>query len=156
MRHSLCVLLIVFSAAACEDSMPVGPTTPVASINFFYESIIPPDTPPDPDSVDCVSGILPLTIHIKSGWTGYRVIDMSVSPDGAGYRGVSANVPIDTLNTLIMIDPDVCNVDRTTAGAVTERISANGVLLTNVVRVSSQSNRSGLTFRVSADGTVTP
>ena len=34
-----------------------------------------------------------------------------------------------------MIDPAMCHVERTRIGAVTERVMANGVLLTTVTQV---------------------
>lgn len=148
--------LAVACASACEDTVPIGPTPQVASVNFFYESVIPPDTPFDPESIGCIRGILPFTIHLIGEWNNFRVLDMTPTDDGSGYRGVASDVPIGDLHSIVMIDPAMCNVDRTTIGAVTERVTANGVLLTTVTSVGTGPTRPGLSFRVGADGTVTP
>jgi hypothetical protein len=157
MRSRLMPLLFAFACLpGCEDTTPIGPTPQVASVNFFYQSVIPPDTPFDPMSIGCIRGILPFTIHLVGEWNDFRVLEMRPTDDGTGYRGVASDVPIGTLHSIVMIDPAMCNVDRNSLGAVTERVSANGVLLTTVAQVGPAPARSGLTFSVAADGTITP
>jgi hypothetical protein len=154
--RALVLSVAAICGSACEDTMPIGPTPQVASVNFFYESIIPPDTPFDPQSIGCIRSILPFTIHLTGEWNDFRVLEMRATADGLGYRGVASDVPIGDLHTIVMIDPAMCNVDQTTLGAVTQRVSANGVLLTTVTPVGAGPARPGLSFRVAADGTVTP
>jgi hypothetical protein len=152
----LLLTLAIAGASACDDTTPIGPTPQVASVNFFYESIIPPDTPFDPLSIGCIRSILPFTVHLVGEWNDFRVLEMARVPEETGYRGVASDVPIGTLNRIVMIDPAMCNVDRNSVGAVTERVFANGVLLTTVTQVGPGPTRRGLSFIVAADGTVTP
>jgi hypothetical protein len=157
MRIRLLLLsLVLLCGSGCDDSMPIGPTPQVASVNFFYQSVIPPDTPLDPMSVGCIRSIVPFTIHLTGEWNDFRVLEMREVEDESGYRGVASDVPIGELHSIVMVDPAMCNVDRNSRGAVTERVFANGVLLTTVTQVGPAPTRSGLTFRVAADGTVTP
>ena len=64
------------------------------------------------------------------------------------------DVPIDIRLALRVSDPNVCTENPT--GAATRNVSANDVLLVDIVPTPGSGTEPGLAFTASADGTVTP
>ncbi len=64
------------------------------------------------------------------------------------------DVPVDVRLSLRVSDPNVCTENST--GAATRNVSANDVLLVDIVPTPGSGTEPGLAFTVDADGTVTP
>ena len=64
------------------------------------------------------------------------------------------HVPIDVLQSIRISDPNVCADNPT--GAAIQSVSANAVLLTNVVDTPGSGVEPGLSFTVDANRQVTP
>jgi len=64
------------------------------------------------------------------------------------------DVPVDVRLSLRVSDPNVCTENST--GAATRNVSANDVLLMDIVPTPGTGTEPGLAFTVSADRTVTP
>lgn len=91
--------------------------------------------------------------HIHPGWRNFAVVFLSPIPPSE-FRVTFSDVPVGE-NRIRISDPNVCALNPT--GAATNNVSANGVLLTTIVDTpGSGGQEPGLSFSVTANGTVTP
>ena len=149
-RCQVAVLLQV-GAVACISSDTNGPTVHVTVVEFVYQAA----TSTDPDvaaaHAACVSGVG--QTHIHPSWLNFSRINMR-AVGVERWEITFEDVPIDVLQSIRVSDPNVCADNRT--GAATQNVSANAVLLTNVVDTPGSGVEPGLSFTVDANRQVTP
>ncbi|MCZ6916270.1 MAG: hypothetical protein O7I93_05805 [Gemmatimonadetes bacterium] len=139
-RGRVAALLLV-SAVACISSDPIGPTVQVTVVEFVYQA----STSIDPDVVAAHSAcaIGAGQTHIHPSWLNFSRINMrAVGVDR--WEITFRDVPIDVLQSIRISDPNVCADNPT--GAATQNVSANAVLLTNVVDTPGSGVEPGLSF----------
>ncbi len=149
-RGPIAVLLLV-GAVACFSSDTNGPTVQVTVVEFVYQA----STSIDPDvaaaQAACVIGVG--QTHIHPSWLNFSRIDMT-AVGVERWEITFENVPIDVLQSIRVSDPNICADNPT--GAATQNVSANAVLLTNVVDTPGSGVEPGLSFTVDANRQVTP
>ncbi len=149
-RCQVAVLLQV-GAVACISSDTNGPTVHVTVVEFVYQAA----TSTDPDvaaaHAACVSGVG--QTHIHPSWLNFSRINMR-AVGVERWEITFEDVPIDVLQSIRISDPNVCADNPT--GAATQNVSANAVLLTNVVDTPGNGVEPGLSFTVDANRQVTP
>ena len=149
-RGPFAVLLLV-DAFACISGDTNGPNAQVTVVEFVYEA----STGIDPDVAAahgaCVIGVG--QTHIHPSWLNFSRIDMT-AVGMERWEITFENVPIDALQSIRVSDPNVCADNPT--GAATQNVSANTVLLTNVVDTPGSGVEPGLSFTVDANRQVTP
>ena len=149
-RGPVAALLLV-GAVACISSDTTGATVQVTVVDFVYQA----STTIDPDvaaaHAACVSGVG--QTHIHPSWRNFSRINMR-AVGVERWEITFEDVPIDVLQSIRVSDPNVCADNAT--GASTQNISANAVLLANVVDTPGSGIEPGLSFTVDANGQVTP
>ena len=149
-RGPVAALLLV-GAVACISSDTTGATVQVTVVEFVYQAA----TSTDPDvaaaHAACVSGVG--QTHIHPSWLNFSRINMR-AVGVERWEITFEDVPIDMLQSIRISDPNVCAGNRT--GAATQNVSANAVLLTNVVDTPGNGVEPGLSFTVDANRQVTP
>ncbi len=149
-RGPIAVLLLV-GAVACISCDTNGPTVQVTVVEFVYQA----STSTDPDvaaaHAGCVSGVG--QTHIHPSWLNFSRINMR-AVGAERWEITFEDVPTDMLQSIRISDPNVCAGNRT--GAATQNVSANAVLLTNVVDTPGNGVEPGLSFTVDASRQVTP
>ncbi len=150
MSHCQIAVLVVVGAVACISGDTNGPTVQVTVVEFDYQA----STSLDPDvaaaHAACVAGAG--RTHIHPSWLSFSRIDMT-AVGAERWEITFDNVPIDVLQSIRVSDPNVCADNRT--GAATQNVSANAVLLTNVVDTPGNGVEPGLSFTVDANRLVT-
>ena len=143
--------LLLLGAVACISSDTNGPTVQVTVVEFVYQA----STSIDPDvaaaHAACVGGVG--QTHIHPSWLNFSRIDMR-AVGVERWEITFENVPIDVLQSIRVSDPNVCADNPT--GAATQNVSANAVILTNVVDTPGSGVEPGLSFTVDANRQVTP
>ena len=143
--------LLLVGAVACISSDTTGATAQVTVVEFVYQA----STSIDPDvaaaHAACVIGVG--QTHIHPSWLNFSRIDMT-AVGVERWEITFENVPIDVLQSIRVSDPNVCADNPT--GAATQNVSANAVLLTNVVDTPGSGVEPGLSFTVDANRQVTP
>ena len=130
-----------------EPEMPAP--VPTATVAFTYAA--PTEIDPGVDFNSCTPDGVNFTTHLHFIWNQWddRRYMLTSGPDLFEYSG---QVPIGQEVQIALHDPNTCLQGAGPYHAPTS-LSANGVRLTRVVNVR---DGTGLAFRVSADGTVTP
>ncbi len=143
--------LLMVGAVACISSDTIGLTVQVTVVEFVYQA----STSVDPDvaaaHAACVAGVG--QTHIHPSWLSFSRINMR-AVGVERWEITLEDVPIDMLQSIRISDPNVCANNPT--GAATQNVSANAVLLTNVVDTPGNGVEPGLSFTVDANGLVTP
>ena len=143
--------LLLVSAVACSSSDPIGPSVQVTVVEFVYQASTSIDPDVAANHAACVAGVG--QTHIHPSWLNFSRISMRAV--GVGRWEITFdNVPIEMLQSIRVSDPNVCADNPT--GAATQNVSANAVLLANVVDTPGSGVEPGLSFTVDADGQVTP
>ncbi len=158
MREKRCVGVLIVGALAllslgCDDDggNGAGPDASTATVEFVYLASTTIDPAVQSAFPGCVGGAG--MTHIHPSWRGFNRINMT--PVGAARWEISlSDVPIDQFLRIRVSDPNVCADNPT--GAATTNVSANGVLLTEIVDTPGTGTEPGLGFRVNANATVTP
>ena len=155
-RGPVAALLLV-GAVACISSDTTGPTgttgriVRVTVVEFVYQA----STSIDPDvaaaHAACVAGVG--QTHIHPSWLNFSRVNMS-AVGVERWEITFGDVPIDVLQSIRISDPNVCADNPT--GAATQNVSANAVLLSNVVDTPGSGVEPGLSFTVDADRQITP
>ncbi len=149
-RCQVAVLLVV-GAVGCISGDTNGPAVQVTVVEFVYRA----STSTDPDvaaaHAACVSGVG--QTHIHPSWLNFSRIDMR-AVGVERWEITFDDVPIDVLQAIRISDPNVCADNPT--GAATQDVSANAVLLTNIVDTPGSGVEPGLSFTVDANRQVTP
>lgn len=149
-RGPVAALLLV-GAVACISSDTTGATVQLTVVEFVYQG----STSIDPDvaaaHTACVTGVG--QTHIHPSWLNFSRINMR-AVGLERWEITFENVPIDVLQSIRISDPNVCAENPT--GAATQNVSANAVLLTNVVDTPGNGVEPGLSFTVDANRQVTP
>ena len=151
MSRSPVAALLLVGAVACISSDTTGATVQVTVVEFVYQA----STSIDPDvaaaHAACVAGVG--QTHIHPSWLSFSRIDMR-AVGVERWEITFEDVPIDMLQSIRVSDPNVCADNPT--GAATQNVSANAVLLTNVVDTPGSGIEPGLSFTVDANRQVTP
>ncbi len=150
MSRSVAVLLLV-GAVACFSSGTNGPTVQVTVVEFVYQAATSIDPDVTAAHAACVGGVG--QTHIHPSWLNFSRIDMR-AVGVERWEITFENVPIDVLQSIRVSDPNVCADNPT--GAATQNVSANAVILTNVVDTPGSGVEPGLSFTVDANRQVTP
>ena len=149
-RGPVAALLLV-GAVACISSDTTGATVQVTVVEFVYQA----STSIDPDvaaaHTACVAGVG--QTHIHPSWLNFSRINMR-AVGVERWEITFEDVPIDMLQSIRVSDPNVCADNPT--GASTQNVSANAVLLTDVVDTPGSGIEPGLSFTVDANRQVTP
>lgn len=154
------LLAAALTAGSCGGgSSSSAPTTPApqptptpapatVEVAFTYQAATAVD--PAVDYATCSPTGVEFTTHLHFIWNAWddRRYMVAAGPNLFEYTG---EVPADQDVEIALHDPNVC-LQGSVYVAPTE-LRANGVLLNQEVRVQ---DGTGVTFRVSADGTVTP
>ena len=145
--------VVALALVDCDtrDSSPTAPSTTTATVRFDYRAAtaLTPNLPASTST--CVSGVG--RTHFHPSWRGFVRIDMQAV--GADLWQITfTDVPIDVRLSVRVSDPNVCTENPT--GAATRNVSANDVLLVDIVPTPGTGTEPGLAFTVGADGTVTP
>ncbi len=149
-RGPIAVLLLV-GVVACFSSDTNGPTVQVTVVEFVYQASTSIDADVTAAYAACVAGVG--QTHIHPSWLNFSRIDMT-AVGAERWEITFENVPSDVLQSIRVSDPNVCADNRT--GAATQNVSANAVLLTNVVDTPGNGVEPGLSFTVDANRQVTP
>lgn len=130
-----------------EPEMPAP--VPTATVAFTYAA--PTEIDPGVDFDSCTPDGVNFRTHLHFIWNQWddRRFMLTSGPDLFEYSG---QVPIDQDVEIALHDPNTCLLGAGPYHAPAN-LRANGVLLTRIVNVL---DGTGLAFRVSADGTVTP
>ncbi len=144
--------VVALALVGCDtgDSSPTAPGTTTATVRFDYRAstALNPNLPASTQA--CVNGVG--RTHIHPSWRGFVRLDMQAV--GADLWQITfTDVPIDMRLALRVSDPNVCTENPT--GAATRNVSANDVLLVDIVPTPGSGTKPGLAFMVDADGTVT-
>ena len=110
-----------------SDSSPTAPST-TATVRFDYRAAtaLIPNLPASTST--CVSGVG--RTHFHPSWRDFARVDMQAA--GADLWQITfTDVPVDVRLALRVSDPNVCTENAT--GAATRNVSANDVLLVDVV-----------------------
>ncbi len=150
MLRSLIAALLLVAAVACNSSN-TGPIAQVTSVEFVYQASTSIDPGVAAAHAACVTGVG--QTHIHPSWLNFSRVNMS-AVGVERWEITFGDVPIDVLQSIRISDPNVCASNRT--GAATQNVSANAVLLTNVVDTPGSGVEPGLSFTVNANGQVTP
>ena len=149
-RGPVAALLLV-GAVACISSDTTGATAQVTVVEFVYQA----STSIDPDvaaaHTACIAGVG--QTHIHPSWLNFSRINMR-AVGVKRWEITFEDVPIDMLQSIRVSDPNVCADNPT--GASTQNVSANAVLLTDVVDTPGSGIEPGLSFTVDANRQVTP
>ncbi len=155
-RGPVAALLLV-GAVACISSDTTEPTgttgriVRVTVVEFVYQA----STSTDPDvaaaHAACVAGVG--QTHIHPSWLNFSRVNMN-AVGVERWEITFGDVPIDVLQSIRISDPNVCADNPT--GAATQNVSANAVLLTNVVDTPGSGVEPGLSFTVDANRQITP
>ena len=134
------------------DSSPIAPsTTTAATVRFDYRAATSLNASLPASTQACVSGVG--RTHIHPSWRGFVRIDMQAV--GADLWQITfTDVPIDVRLSIRVSDPNVCTENPT--GAATRNVSANDVLLVDIVPTPGSGTEPGVAFTAAADGTVRP
>jgi hypothetical protein len=116
-----------------------------AEVTFVYKA----STERNTAVPDC--GVGPT--HIHPSWQDFRLVTFTAAGP-TEWRRTFSNVPTGERLRIRVSDANYC--DRDLNGATTENVFANGVQLTKVVETPGNGIEPGLSFIVSADGTVIP
>ena len=146
----LCVVALALVGCDSGGSSPTAPST-AATVRFDYRAAtaLTPNLPASTQT--CVSGVG--RTHLHPSWRGFERVDMQ-AVDADLWRIIFSDVPIDVRLSLRVSDPNVCTENPT--GAATRSVSANDVMLVDIVPTPGTGTEPGLAFSVMADGTVTP
>ena len=129
---------------------PPPPVTQTTTVEFVYMA----NTELDPailiSQPNCVT--LVGDTHIHTSWNNFDLVFLPAFPPSE-FRLSFSDVPVG-FNRIRVSDGNACIINST--GASTQNVFANGVLLTNVVDTPGSGTEPGLSFDVTADGTVTP
>lgn len=128
----------------------IPPGTRTTPVQFVYMS----PTATDPDVAEmfsqCVAAVH--QTHAHAGWQNFGATHMT--PVGSDRWEITfSDVPVGQALRLRINAPNQCSNDNPT-GAVTRNVSANGVVLTQVVDTPGAKNEAGFAFTVDADGNV--
>ncbi len=143
--------LLLVGAVACNTSVTNGPNAQVTVVEFVYQASTNIDPNVAAAHAACVTGVG--QTHIHPSWLNFSRVDMR-AVGLARWEITFENVPIDALQSIRVSDPNVCADNPT--GAATQNVSANAVLLTNVVDTPGNGVEPGLSFTVDANRLVTP
>ena len=145
--------VVALARVGCDtgDSSPTAPSTTTATVRFDYRAATALNANLPTSTSACVSGVG--RTHIHPSWRGFARIDMQAV--GANLWQITfTDVPIDLRLSLRVSDPNVCTENPT--GAATRNVSANDVVLVDIVPTPGTGTEPGLAFTVGADGTVMP
>ena len=145
--------IVALALVGCDngDSSPTAPSTTTATVRFDYRASTALTASLPASALACVSGVG--RTHFHPSWHGFARIDMQ--PVGADLRQITfTDVPLDVRLSLRVSDPNVCTENPN--GAATRNVSANDVLLVDIVPTPGTGTEPGLAFTVNAQGTVTP
>ncbi len=144
------VVALALVGCDTDDSLPTAPST-TATVRFDYRASTALNGNLPASTQACVSGVG--RTHIHPSWRDFARIDMQAV--GADLWQITfTDVPIDIRLALRVSDPNVCTENPT--GAATRNVSANDVLLVDIVPTPGSGTEPGLAFTVGANGTVTP
>ena len=129
---------------------PPPPVTETTTVEFVYMASTEIDPAVLDLQIDCAN--LVGETHIHPEWRGFDVVFLPPFPPSE-FRISFSDVPVG-INRIRVSDANSCFDNPT--GATTRNVFANGVLLTNIVETPGTGNEPGLSFEVTADGTVTP
>ena len=144
--------VVALALVGCDtgDSSPTAPST-TATVRFDYRAAtaLIPNLPASTST--CLSGVG--RTHFHPSWRDFARIDMQAV--GADLWQITfTDVPVDVRLSLRVSDPNVCTENST--GAATRNVSANDVLLVDIVPTPGSGTEPGLAFTVGTDGAVTP
>ena len=145
--------VVALALVGCDtgDSSPTAPSTTTATVRFDYRASTSLNANLPASTQACVSGVG--RTHIHPSWRGFVRVDMQAV--GADLWQITfTDVPIDVRLSLRVSDPNACTENPT--GAATRNVSANDVLLVDIVPTPGTGTEPGLAFTVNTDGTVTP
>ncbi len=143
--------VMALALVGCDsDSSPTAPST-TATVRFDYRAATALTANLPASTQACVSGVR--RTHFHPSWRDFARIDMQAV--GADLWQITfTDVPLDMRLSLRVSDPNVCTENPT--GAATRNVSANDVLLVDIVPTPGSGTEPGLAFTVGANGTVTP
>jgi hypothetical protein len=142
----------ILLCASCQDSNPpTSPTGNMATVRFDYAA----STVLRSDLTDaqkaCASAVE--HTHIHPSWRNFDRIDMEVAGSDL-WRANFSDAPVNVRLSIRISDGNACVQNAT--GAATRNVSANGVLLSEIVPTPGSGTEPGLAFTVDARGRVTP
>ncbi len=145
--------VVALALVGCDSggSSPTTPSTTTATVRFGSRAAtaLSPNLPAS--TAACVSGVG--RTHIHPSWRDFMRIDMQAV--GANRWQITfTDVPIEVRLSLRVSDPNVCTENAT--GAATRNVSANDVVLMDIVPTPGSGTEPGLAFTVAVDGTVMP
>lgn len=148
-------LTVALSAACGSDSRsPDSPTAPgatTATVTFAYRAATMPRADFPASLQDCVRGVG--HTHIHPSWRNFARIEMTAI--GVDRWEISfSDVPTGVRLSIRVSDGNVC--DENPTGAATRNVSANDVLLTEIVPTPGSGIEPGLALTVSANGQIAP
>jgi len=151
-RHPLTALLLATSLLAGCSGDGSGPTSPrTTTVQFVYLSSTTVDPAVRAAFPSCVNAVG--RTHIHPSWQDFRLVAFDPQPPDR-FTLTFTDVPIDNENQIRVSDPNACDTHVT--GASTVGVFANNVMLTRIVDTPGSGIEPGLSFRVNANGTVTP
>jgi hypothetical protein len=139
-------------AAGCDDpNPPTSPTGNKATVRFEYAAPTVLRTDLTATQLACAQAVE--HTHIHPSWRNFDRIDMEIG--GANlWRMSFADAPVNVRLSIRISDGNACVENAT--GAATHGISANGVMLTEIVPTPGSGTEPGLAFTVDSSGRVTP
>ncbi len=145
---SIIVIFILFACGGGGGGSESAPPVIIETTSVEFVYMAPTARDPDPNCTEIVG-----QTHIHPSWQGYTEVFLTPFPP-TEFRITLDDVPVGNDNRIRISDGNECGVNPT--GAQVENVFANGVLLTNVVDTPGNGTEPGLSFSVTADGTVTP
>ena len=145
------LLLFLGPGMACDESPAPLPSGGVATVTLSYRASTTPRTDLPSSVQACVQGATPT--HPHPSWRSFGTVPLqALAPDR--WQIVFTDVPVETLVSLRVNDPNAC--DENPTGAVTRNIFINDVRLTTAVLTPGSGQEPGFSFTVAADGRIRP
>lgn len=144
-----CAVLLLTS---CDDSKPTtAPSSDVATVRFDYAA--PTTLRSDLSDAQSACARAVEHTHIHPSWRNFERIDMQAAGSEL-WRASFSDAPVNVRLSIRISDGNACVENAT--GAATRNISANGVLLSQIVPTPGSGTEPGLAFTVDSRRRVTP